>query len=122
MGDFRIVDLFTQDGAKGTPPDGEQQIHDNSNHHPTLLSSLSGKHGKSKGGYAEKPSCGQRHDRVRVECHVCGYKCVPQWLNDQARCLKCQSVLKTQANIHQKEHLPRMPPRSNFQSSSTPDL
>lgn len=34
-------------------------------------------------------------DRVKMECPVCGYRSVPQWLNDQAHCLKCQAVLKT---------------------------
>eukprot|EP00930_Biecheleria_cincta_P038647 TRINITY_DN26552_c0_g1_i1.p1 TRINITY_DN26552_c0_g1~~TRINITY_DN26552_c0_g1_i1.p1 ORF type:complete len:405 (-),score=74.14 TRINITY_DN26552_c0_g1_i1:166-1380(-) len=37
-------------------------------------------------------------DRVKMECPHCGYKSVPQWLNDQAHCLKCQAVLKTRGS------------------------
>jgi len=43
---------------------------------------------------------GERGDRQKVECQFCGYKCIPQWLNDQAHCLKCQAVLKVQPSIH----------------------
>jgi len=41
-------------------------------------------------------------DRARMECSVCGFKCVPQWLNDEAHCLKCQAVLKRRPSVHQK--------------------
>ena len=50
----------------------------------------------------EEPSKGETRkgskggdDRTRVTCHLCGYKSVPQWLNDRAHCLKCDAVLKT---------------------------
>lgn len=42
-------------------------------------------------------------DRVRMECDRCGYKCVPQWLNDKAHCLKCQNVLRVRAGLHDVE-------------------
>lgn len=42
----------------------------------------------------------QRNDHTKVECPLCGYRCVPQWLNDEAHCLKCQAVLKVQATVH----------------------
>merc|ERR1719343_1672251 len=29
-----------------------------------------------------------------MECPKCGYKSTPQWLNDAAHCLKCQTVLR----------------------------
>jgi len=37
-------------------------------------------------------------DRAKVECDACGFRCVPQWLNDEAHCLKCQKVLKTRGD------------------------
>jgi len=49
---------------------------------------------------AAEPKAEGRNDRQKVECQFCGYKCVPQWLNDQAHCLKCQAVLKVQSSIH----------------------
>ena len=33
----------------------------------------------------------------------CGYKCVPQWLNDKAHCLKCQNVLRVREGLHDVE-------------------
>ncbi|CAE7506346.1 unnamed protein product [Symbiodinium natans] len=36
-----------------------------------------------------------------MECDKCGYKSVPQWLNDKAHCLKCQAVLRTRGSIHE---------------------
>ena len=42
-----------------------------------------------------KGSKGSGDDRTRVTCHLCGYKSVPQWLNDRAHCLKCDAVVKT---------------------------
>merc|ERR1712007_143787 len=57
-------------------------------------------------------------ERVRMECPYCGYKCVPQWLNDEAHCLKCQAVLKKRPSIHQRSG--RSPARSNQRCSSTP--
>mmetsp|Transcript_23339 Transcript_23339/g.53962 ORF Transcript_23339/g.53962 Transcript_23339/m.53962 type:complete len:319 (-) Transcript_23339:429-1385(-) len=48
----------------------------------------------------EAKSLGARNDRTKVECPHCGYKCVPQWLNDRAHCLKCQAVLKVQDSVH----------------------
>ena len=44
---------------------------------------------------ASKEKAGTADDRARVQCHLCGYKSVPQWLNDQAHCLKCDAVVKT---------------------------
>eukprot|EP00913_Durusdinium_trenchii_P003812 g3529.t1 len=40
-------------------------------------------------------------DRIRMECDKCGYKCVPQWLNDRAHCLKCQAVLRSRGSVHE---------------------
>jgi len=48
----------------------------------------------------EPKHCAGRNDRTKVECPHCGYKCVPQWLNDRAHCLKCQAVLKVQDSVH----------------------
>eukprot|EP00931_Biecheleriopsis_adriatica_P066788 TRINITY_DN41060_c0_g1_i1.p1 TRINITY_DN41060_c0_g1~~TRINITY_DN41060_c0_g1_i1.p1 ORF type:complete len:388 (+),score=66.73 TRINITY_DN41060_c0_g1_i1:48-1211(+) len=45
------------------------------------------------------------NERVKMECPECGYKSVPQWLNDEAHCLKCQAVLKTRGT--------RAPPRDH---------
>ncbi|CAE7806858.1 unnamed protein product, partial [Symbiodinium sp. CCMP2456] len=58
------------------------------------------------GGCAKAPTAGQRNERTRVVCHVCGYKSVPQWMNDRAHCLKCDAVLKTQATIHGSSAVP----------------
>eukprot|EP00438_Fugacium_kawagutii_P000245 Skav212290 [mRNA] locus=scaffold732:486591:488516:- [translate_table: standard] len=41
-------------------------------------------------------------DRVRMQCDRCGYKCVPQWLNDRAHCLKCQHVLRVREGLHEQ--------------------
>mmetsp|Transcript_37451 Transcript_37451/g.79444 ORF Transcript_37451/g.79444 Transcript_37451/m.79444 type:complete len:339 (+) Transcript_37451:108-1124(+) len=49
---------------------------------------------------AKKAPAPKRDERTKVECPHCGYKCVPQWLNDQAHCLKCQAVLKVQETVH----------------------
>eukprot|EP00438_Fugacium_kawagutii_P031268 Skav218640 [mRNA] locus=scaffold365:335632:343880:- [translate_table: standard] len=66
-------------------------------------------------GETRKTSKGTGDDRSRVTCHVCGYKSVPQWLNDRAHCLKCDAVLKTlglvsvmltRASIHGTVDLP----------------
>ena len=51
--------------------------------------------GKSSKGETRKTSKGGTDDRTRMTCHVCGYKSVPQWLNDKAHCLKCDAILKT---------------------------
>eukprot|EP00446_Apocalathium_sp_SHHI-4_P033892 CAMPEP_0177319048 /NCGR_PEP_ID=MMETSP0368-20130122/14402_1 /TAXON_ID=447022 ORGANISM="Scrippsiella hangoei-like, Strain SHHI-4" /NCGR_SAMPLE_ID=MMETSP0368 /ASSEMBLY_ACC=CAM_ASM_000363 /LENGTH=368 /DNA_ID=CAMNT_0018778523 /DNA_START=42 /DNA_END=1146 /DNA_ORIENTATION=+ len=51
-------------------------------------------------GSASAAEPADRNDRAKVECHLCGYKSVPQWLNDKAHCLKCQAVLKTQQTVH----------------------
>ncbi|CAE7756019.1 unnamed protein product [Symbiodinium microadriaticum] len=40
-------------------------------------------------------------DRIKMECDKCGYKCIPQWLNDKAHCLKCQAVLRTRGSCHE---------------------
>mmetsp|Transcript_51258 Transcript_51258/g.83151 ORF Transcript_51258/g.83151 Transcript_51258/m.83151 type:complete len:387 (-) Transcript_51258:308-1468(-) len=36
---------------------------------------------------------------ARVECPGCGCQSVPQWLQDEAHCLKCQRVLKRRPTI-----------------------
>lgn len=41
-------------------------------------------------------------DRIRMECHVCGYKSTPQWLNDSAHCLKCNAVLKRRQSCQEE--------------------
>ncbi|CAK0875311.1 unnamed protein product [Prorocentrum cordatum] len=45
-----------------------------------------------------------RNERAKVECPFCGYKCFPQWLNDEAHCLKCDKVIKTQLSIPAARH------------------
>lgn len=40
---------------------------------------------------------------LRQEHMRCGYKCVPQWLNDRAHCLKCQNVLRVREGLHDVE-------------------
>jgi len=42
-------------------------------------------------------------DRARIECTTCGYKCTPQWLNDEAHCLKCWAVLWLKPSVHQRD-------------------
>ncbi|CAK9116921.1 unnamed protein product [Durusdinium trenchii] len=42
---------------------------------------------------ATKASAGTGDDRTRVTCHVCGYKSVPQWLNDKAHCILTRSSI-----------------------------
>eukprot|EP00746_Dinoflagellata_sp_MGD_P065197 gnl/MRDRNA2_/MRDRNA2_27173_c0_seq1.p1 gnl/MRDRNA2_/MRDRNA2_27173_c0~~gnl/MRDRNA2_/MRDRNA2_27173_c0_seq1.p1 ORF type:complete len:410 (-),score=52.87 gnl/MRDRNA2_/MRDRNA2_27173_c0_seq1:95-1324(-) len=41
-------------------------------------------------------------DRIRMECTQCGFKCVPQWFNDEAHCLKCDAILRTRAGCQEK--------------------
>lgn len=62
--------------------------------------------GKSSKGETRKTSKGRTDDRTKMTCHVCGYKSVPQWLNDKAHCLKCDAILKTRASIHGEVDLP----------------
>lgn len=88
---------------------GNNSTNASGTYHLTLLSSLASNQEKaSVKGW-------EGYDRARVTCHVCGYKCVPQWLNDEAHCLKCQVVLKTRPSIHQKS-----PTRSSQRRSTTP--
>eukprot|EP00928_Gymnodinium_smaydae_P013538 TRINITY_DN14935_c0_g1_i1.p1 TRINITY_DN14935_c0_g1~~TRINITY_DN14935_c0_g1_i1.p1 ORF type:complete len:269 (+),score=25.64 TRINITY_DN14935_c0_g1_i1:84-890(+) len=49
-------------------------------------------------------------DRTRMQCPTCGYKCVPQWLNDEAHCLKCQAVLKRRPSVHERAARAQRPP------------
>jgi len=44
-----------------------------------------------------QPGLRDTEDRVKMECPKCGYKSFPQWMNDQAACLKCQTILKRRA-------------------------
>jgi len=77
-------------------------------------------------GEARKTSKGSNEDRTRMQCHVCGYKSIPQWLNDKAHCLKCDAVLKTRASIHgatdetkgAKDLAYKEPPGSAMESAS----
>eukprot|EP00930_Biecheleria_cincta_P079265 TRINITY_DN6702_c0_g2_i3.p2 TRINITY_DN6702_c0_g2~~TRINITY_DN6702_c0_g2_i3.p2 ORF type:complete len:175 (+),score=24.88 TRINITY_DN6702_c0_g2_i3:41-565(+) len=39
--------------------------------------------------------------RVKIQCPTCGYKSFPQWMNDQAHCLKCDAVVRTRPSCHQ---------------------
>jgi hypothetical protein len=41
-----------------------------------------------------------RPERTKIECPFCGYKCFPQWLNNQAHCLKCNNVVMAHPCIH----------------------
>lgn len=47
-----------------------------------------------------KPAHPDNQDRVKMECPGCGYKSFPQWMNNQAHCLKCDKVLKTRGGAH----------------------
>jgi len=47
-----------------------------------------------------------REERVKLTCHVCGYKSIPQWMNDKAHCLKCDAIVKTRAGLHGEVDLP----------------
>jgi len=60
-------------------------------------------------------------DRVKMECHVCGYKSFPQWMNDKAHCLKCDAVLKSRPNCQQRQSRFRTAAMScmNMQDAST---
>lgn len=44
-----------------------------------------------------------RPERTKIECPFCGYKCFPQWLNNQAHCLKCNNVVMAHPPIQSKE-------------------
>jgi len=44
-----------------------------------------------------QPGVRDHEDRVKMECPKCGYRSYPQWMNDEAHCLKCQAVLKRRA-------------------------
>jgi len=44
-----------------------------------------------------QPGLRDTEDRVKTECHKCGYKSFPQWMNDEASCLKCHTVLRRRA-------------------------
>ncbi|CAE7844681.1 unnamed protein product [Symbiodinium necroappetens] len=72
----------------------------------TLLQSNSKEDVERTPSKEKEPTAGQRNERTRVVCHVCGYKSVPQWMNDRAHCLKCDAVLKTQATIHGSSAVP----------------
>merc|ERR1712227_691130 len=67
---------------------------------------------------SEKSSSSARDRRVRMECYSCGYKCVPQWLNDEAHCLKCQAVLRTQPSVHEEGVRPSPTPMRNRRATT----
>jgi len=54
---------------------------------------------------ASTPPNASRHpdqvDRVKMQCPVCGYRSFPQWMNNQAHCLKCDAVLKTRPSCQE---------------------
>lgn len=41
---------------------------------------------------------GGDEERVKMECFSCGYKSVPQWMNNEAHCLKCDVILRKREN------------------------
>lgn len=88
----------------------------NETYHLTLLSSISSSY-KQK---SKEKEVSEGSTRCRMECTVCGYKSVPQWLNDEAHCLKCQAVLKRRPSIHQKGASDLQIVRSSQRRSSTP--
>jgi len=57
-------------------------------------------------------------DRVKMVCHVCGYKSFPQWLNDKAHCLKCDAVLKTRPSCQERTDMTDLPNLLSRRSSS----
>lgn len=48
----------------------------------------------------QRPVHPDQQNRVKMECPTCGYKSYPQWMNDRAHCLKCDTVLKTRPGAH----------------------
>jgi len=42
-----------------------------------------------------QPAVVSEEVREKIECHACGYVCFPQWMNGEARCLKCDVLLLT---------------------------
>lgn len=58
-------------------------------------------------------------ERIRVKCDVCGYTCTLHWLNDQPKCLKCQSELKRRSNVQQRRGVAASLARS-LRISATP--
>jgi len=58
-------------------------------------------------------------DRARIECTTCGYKCTPQWLNDEAHCLKCWAVLWLKPSVHQRDTPVRPSSRGSSGGSAT---
>mmetsp|Transcript_118059 Transcript_118059/g.204012 ORF Transcript_118059/g.204012 Transcript_118059/m.204012 type:complete len:347 (+) Transcript_118059:59-1099(+) len=61
-------------------------------------------------------------DRVKLECHVCGYKSFPQWMNDKAHCLKCEAVLKARPSCHEGHSCATHGNATNLDDSPTADL
>lgn len=51
---------------------------------------------------AEEETLAMADERVKMECPTCGYKSIPQWLNDEAHCLKCQAVLKRRPSCQER--------------------
>lgn len=49
---------------------------------------------------ARSEPTGIRNERIRMDCPECGYTCVPQWMNDEASCLKCYTTLMVQSTCH----------------------
>merc|ERR1712039_898079 len=88
---FYDKSTFTGIHAQGSPA--------NNGTYPTLLSSLSSTN-RTCGKATESGAGGD--ERVRMECPYCGYKCFPQWLNDEAHCLKCQAVLRKRPSCIEK--------------------
>jgi len=41
--------------------------------------------------------------RVKMQCPTCGYKSFPQWMNNQAHCLKCDAVLRTRPSCNETD-------------------
>lgn len=79
---------------------------------PSAVSAIVSDSMSNAGASAPAPKT-QQHpdtaDRAKMVCHVCGYKCYPQWMNDQAHCLKCDAVLKRRPDCHQRSGVSSRP-------------
>lgn len=76
-------------------------------HDSTAGAAAAGVHARPAHGSKAGPKTHSKHgvhpdqqNRVKMECPTCGYKSFPQWMNDEAHCLKCQTVLKRRRGCH----------------------
>lgn len=108
---FYDTSTFTGTHAQGSHEHSDKH----GAYHLTLLSSLSSSNNRPNGKVTK---AGARNDEgVRMECPDCGYKFVPQWLNGEAHCLKCQAV---RFNSYMKDQVSGVHEKSRQRRASTP--